>query len=216
VTPGPYYADMLAQEPVRVVICAPGISDALRHAPRARSGPCQLVSLGAVTRLKGFRDVLEALQPRAADPSFRFTVFGSELVDPDYARSVRELAQDFPGVTLAGQVSPAEVHARLAQAHVLVMPSYSENHPLALLEATAASVPAVAYAAGATRALVGHGTTGRVVEIGDVTALARELDAMIDDEPQRRRLAEGCWERQREIPGWPEAARRAREALDGP
>ena len=94
------------------------------------------------------------------------------------------------------------------------MPSYDENQPLVLLEATAASVPAVAYAAGGTPNMITHGTEGLVGPVGDIDQLARNLSRLIDDEEERRHMAEACWKRQEQIPSWRTAAQHAGATLE--
>jgi glycosyltransferase involved in cell wall biosynthesis len=213
IVPGAHYARLLAGRALEVVICEPGIADAWRAPPRPRRGPCALVSVGAVTPRKGFRDVLEALTRNPPSSPFRWTVAGSLDVDPAYARQVSDLATRSGTVTLAGQLSPDEVRALVTSADVLVMPSYDENQPLVLLEAIAASVPPIAYAAGATAAIMTHGQEGLVAPIGDRLTLGRHLAALIDDEPTRFRMAQACWHHQRTLPTWPVAAEKARSLL---
>jgi glycosyltransferase involved in cell wall biosynthesis len=94
------------------------------------------------------------------------------------------------------------------------MPSYDENQPLVLLEAMAASVPAVAYAAGATRNMLDHGREGFITEIGDKAGFAEHIRRLVEDEALRRRMAEACWQRQPSLPNWATAARRARAQLE--
>jgi glycosyltransferase involved in cell wall biosynthesis len=94
------------------------------------------------------------------------------------------------------------------------MPSYDENQPLVLLEAMAASVPAIAYAAGATRQMLEHGREGYIAEIADKAAFAEHLQRLIDDEDLRYRMAVACWERQRSLLDWKTAARHARLNLE--
>jgi glycosyltransferase involved in cell wall biosynthesis len=214
VTPGPHYANLLRGRPIDVRIAEPGLADALRAPPRPRTGPCELVSIGAVTRRKGYLDVLEALAPRAAEASFRWTILGSTSVDPDYAAAVAERARAFRSVTLAGQLDPEEVCERVTASHVLVLPSYDENHPLVVLEAMAASVPTVAYAVGAVAQMIAHGSQGLIGPIGDRAALAKNLARLIDDEPERQRLAHACWQQQARLPSWREAGQRARALLE--
>lgn len=216
VVPGRHYADMLAGRGLRVIVAPPGIDDAWRAPPRPRQGPCALVSVGAVTPRKGFLDVAEALAARPRRDDVRWTVIGSLDVDPVYAGAVAERARALGNVVLCGQQPPAETRRAVQRSDVLVMPSYDENHPLVLLEAMAASVPAVAYAAGAAAHMLDHGRAGLVGAIGDTGALAAHLERLIGDEAERYRMAEACWERQRALPGWPEAARRARAELASP
>jgi glycosyltransferase involved in cell wall biosynthesis len=77
-------------------------------------------------------------------------------------------------------------------------------------------VPSVAYAAGAAAHMLDHGRAGLVGPIGDRNALAAHLERLIGDEAERYRMAQACWDRQRELPSWPETARRTRELLASP
>ena len=94
------------------------------------------------------------------------------------------------------------------------MPSYDENQPLVLLESIAASVPAIAYAAGATSRIVQDGREGFVIPIGDKIALAQRLRLMLSDEALRHDFAQACWRRQRSFSSWDDAARGARVELE--
>lgn len=209
--PGPHYASMLHGCDVRVL--SPGIDDGFRAPPRARRGPCTLVSVGAVTPRKGFRDAVEALRGRAGTGDFRYLIVGSLEVDAAYAESVRELVRDVCEMELVGQMPPAEVRELIKGADVLVMPSYDENHPLVVLEAIAASVPVVAYAAGHTAHMLAHEREGLVGPVGDRATLATHLTRLIEREDERKAMADACWQKQAHIPSWAQAAERARAQL---
>jgi len=53
----------------------------------------------------------------------------------------------------------------------------------------AASVPAVAYAAGATQQMIEHGREGLIAPIGDKQCLAAYLSLLIDNGPMRHGMA---------------------------
>lgn len=93
------------------------------------------------------------------------------------------------------------------------MPSYGENQPLVLLEALAASVPAVAYAAGATRHMLQHDVEGLIAPVGDRAALEAHLGRLLADEATRFSMATRCWQRQRSLSSWSAAARAASALL---
>ncbi len=172
------------------------------------------MSVGAVTRRKGFLDVADVLCRRESRGDCRWTIAGSVDVDPAYAQSLVRSLGALAGATLLGQRSPDDVRGIVTAADVLVMPSYDENQPLVLLEAQAASVPAVAYAAGGTEGIVQHGSTGWVAPVGDRLQLAVHLERLLDDEAERFRMAEACWDRQKALPSWASAATRARSELE--
>jgi glycosyltransferase involved in cell wall biosynthesis len=90
--------------------------------------------------------------------------------------------------------SVPDVLPHLAWADVLLLTSRTEGLPGVPLEAGAAGVPSVVYAAGGAAETVIDGVTGRVVPLGDVAAAAAALIELAGD-PDRRRA-------------WGEAARR--------
>jgi len=208
--PGPHYADMLRGRIVQTHLLSPGVDDEWRRAPRARTGPCSLVSVGAVTPRKGFLDVAQVLAARARQDDYRWTVIGDLSLDSDYANAVQGCVKSLGSVSFAGRRSPSETRALVQEAHVLVMPSYDENHPLVLLEAMAAGVPCVAYAAGAAEQMLGYGKAGLVSALGDRAALGAQLERLMADESERWRLAHGCAQLERDMSTWVEAASRAR------
>jgi glycosyltransferase involved in cell wall biosynthesis len=213
--PGPHYAELLTGCSARLLDIEPGIDDAWRAEPRPRTGLCRLVSVGTVTARKGFLDLADVLRARQAQGAedFAWTVVGSLDADLDYSRSLVERTRPLAHITLAGQQSPARTQRIVCNSDVLVMPSYDENQPLVLVEAMAASVPAVAYAAGAAHRMLEHGKEGLIAPIGDKDTLAALLGSLIEDEPRRHSMACACWDRQRSIPSWSDAAARARSEL---
>jgi glycosyltransferase involved in cell wall biosynthesis len=211
VVPGRHYVDMLDGTRTPLVVAEPGIDDVWRAQPRQRSGPCRLVSVGAVTPRKGFLDVAAVLSG-LGHRDYTWSVAGSLEVDPAYVALVRERTRGLP-VTFCGQLSPAEVRALVQGSDLLLMPSYDENQPLVLLEAMAASVPAIAYAAGATRHMLEHGREGCIADIGDTEALAEHTRRLIGDEDLRYRMASACWVRQQSLRNWKAAALHASAEL---
>jgi glycosyltransferase involved in cell wall biosynthesis len=212
IAPGRHYADLLAGR-ADVHVLEPGIDDEWRTPPRRRGERCALVSVGAVTQRKGFLDVVQVLEERSRRDDYQWTVVGSLDVDVEYARKVRERAERLGTVVFAGQRSPDETRAIVQRADILVMPSYDENQPLVLLEAMAASVPSVAYAAGAAARMLGDGKAGFVGPVGDRKKLALHLERLMGHEAERHRMAKHCWKRQEKIPSWVTAAQHAKDVL---
>ncbi len=219
---GPHFRELLAPRGIETTYLPPGIDEAWRQPPMPKKDRCRLVSVGAVTRRKGFLDVARALlsiSPR----NIEWTVVGSLEVDADYAAEVKrcasQLADDGVTVVFTGQLSPDRVRRRVQRSQLLVMPSYDENHPLVLLEAIAAGVPCVGYRAGAAREMLGDSAAraesrcGVTVPVGDCGALAVVLARLVSDESERWKLALACERSGRELPSWSEAARVAGDRL---
>jgi glycosyltransferase involved in cell wall biosynthesis len=82
-----------------------------------------------------------------------------------------------------------DVHDILDTADLLVLPSYSEGMPNAVLEAMAHGLPVVASDVGGVRSLLGSGA-GIVVGPRDESALTDALQRLIDDPSLRSRMGE--------------------------
>jgi glycosyltransferase involved in cell wall biosynthesis len=159
-----------------------GVEDSWFEIPprTAPSRPLELLFVGRLIREKGVLDLFDAL---AAVPEVRLTVAGAQLpTDRDgVERSLRHRAAA-PGlagrVTFTGLVNKADMHALVARADALVLPSYREGVPRSLIEGFAAGRPAVATDVRGCRELVRDGVTGFLVPPGRPDRLAERLRAM--------------------------------------
>ncbi len=81
--------------------------------------------------------------------------------------------------------------SRLIRASTLVvLPSEHEALPTTLIEAAACGRPVVATDVDGIPEVVMDGETGLLVPVGDEVALAREVTALLGDEPRRLRMGE--------------------------
>jgi glycosyltransferase involved in cell wall biosynthesis len=76
----------------------------------------------------------------------------------------------------------------MARASIVVLPSYREGVPKALLEAAAAGRPMIASDVPGCREIVRHGETGLLVPVRDATALADAIGTLVNDPAARARM----------------------------
>lgn len=69
----------------------------------------------------------------------------------------------------------------LRSAHVAVLSSQSEGHPVSLLEAAAVGIPAVAPAVGGIPEIIVHGETGLLSDSADPRALGMAMARVCTD-----------------------------------
>jgi glycosyltransferase involved in cell wall biosynthesis len=81
-----------------------------------------------------------------------------------------------------------DVRDLLARSDIFVLATLSEGMPLALLEAMAEGLPAVASSVGGVPEIVKDGENGLLVPAGDAAALARALHRLLTDADLRIRL----------------------------
>lgn len=89
-------------------------------------------------------------------------------------------------VQMSGWIPAAELRSRLLQCDIFVLPSLWEGMPIALIEAQAAGLPAVASRIVGNRDVIVHGVTGFLANDDD--ELERYTRQLIDDAPLRRRM----------------------------
>jgi glycosyltransferase involved in cell wall biosynthesis len=142
--------------------------------------------VGRLTRDKGVEELVAAFyEVRNRLPETRLLVLGDfEEGDPVAELAARSLGGDRT-IVLAGWVRDTAPYYGLM--NVLAFPSHREGFPNAPLEAAAAGVPTVGFAATGTVDAVVDGVTGRVVPVGDVGGFAEALFCYLTDDELRRR-----------------------------
>lgn len=98
-------------------------------------------------------------------------------------------SDDLPGVRFLGRVTDGEKHRMLASSAIYVAPNTGgESFGIVLAEAMAAGCAVVASDLDAFRAVAGNHAV--LFPAGDVSALAREMARLLEDEKERTRLGE--------------------------
>ena len=92
-------------------------------------------------------------------------------------------------------LTPEQVYGLLLQSHVLLMPSFFEGLPIALLESLACGcVPVVSRLPGITDSAVEDGTTGMLAETGNVSAYASAVASLYNDPAGWSRMSRAAHE----------------------
>jgi phosphatidylinositol alpha-mannosyltransferase len=164
-----------------------------------------VVFIGRNEQRKGLQVLLRAWPHVAARTGARLRVVGADPL------SVRWLARregfSLDGVDLLGGLYEDQLTEELERASVLAAPALGgESFGMVLTRAFASATPAVAsdiegYAAVATP------ESAVLVSPGEPEPLGRELVALLEDEPRRRRLGEGA-RKVAEAYSWDPIARR--------
>ncbi|MGH2866921.1 MAG: glycosyltransferase, partial [Solirubrobacteraceae bacterium] len=152
-------------------------------ASRSKDGVVTLTCVANLIGYKGHATLIDALVALPTD-GWRLQLVGDGPERPRIEAMIAA-AGLASRVQLLGRRD--DVDAILARSDLVVLPSYSEGLPNAVLEAMACGLPVVASDVGGTRSLLGSGA-GLLVPPRDAPALARALRLMIDD-PARRASA---------------------------
>jgi glycosyltransferase involved in cell wall biosynthesis len=145
----------------------------------------RLVLVAGLTEQKGHLLLLQALK-RVADQGHDFEMLfvGDGPLRPVIEAQIKKLGLDGK-VRLLGWQTNAQVREHLRSSRALIMPSFAENLPVAMMEALAMGRPVLGtYIAGVPE-LVENGVNGWLVPAGNVdataSAIARLLQTSTDE-----------------------------------
>jgi glycosyltransferase involved in cell wall biosynthesis len=167
--------------------CAPYAS--LARAPSDPSMPLRLAYFGRLVRTKGLYETLQGLRlAHAQGVRATLVVAGS---GPEMAQLMRFAAELGIGddVTFAGQLNDERGAGLLTCSDVLVLASYSEGLPYALLEGMAAGTPPIATRVGAIPDVVEQGIHGLLIPPRDAMAIARSIVTLASDRNLLHRMS---------------------------
>jgi len=121
-------------------------------------------------------------------PKARFQLLGRRDVrNPNVVPESDLKSWDNQGlVSCLGEVS--DVRPMMEKSDVVVLPSYREGIPRALLEAAAMAKPIITTDAVGCREVVDDEINGLLVPVKDAPALARAMERMINDPEMRKRM----------------------------
>jgi glycosyltransferase involved in cell wall biosynthesis len=164
--------------------------DVTRFRPRdaAPGSPIRALFVGAYDpKQKGAYDILAAAPALVREiPSLRFVFVGRDADDLE-ARFVRgtPLAPHFE---FTGSLQADAMPALYESSDLLLLPSYGEGLPIALLEAMASGLPVVTCPVNAIPEVMRDPENGRFVPPGDPGALAAAIRELALDPALRRRI----------------------------
>ncbi|OON65687.1 glycosyltransferase family 4 protein [Hymenobacter sp. CRA2] len=150
----------------------------------------QVVFMGGIQVLKGFREALQTFdQVRARIPA-KLTVVGAatreqvlEQVQRVGLRHVEAADVECPGLLTAAQLVDV-----FRNSLCLLHPSYIDNSPNSVCEAQLAGLPVVATQVGGVSSLISHGTTGLLSELSP-QQLSEQVLSLHADPALSQRLA---------------------------
>ncbi len=145
--------------------------------------------IGVVAQLiarKGHSQLLDALPLLLGEhPETKVIFFGrgplEQVLREKVAAQGLESAVEFAGFRNdLGRIIPC--------LDMLVHPALAEGMGVAVLEASAAAIPVVAFAAGGVREVIRHGETGLLVEPANTLALADAIRSLLDNKEYAAQL----------------------------
>ena len=154
----------------------------------ARRGGGRVLFVARLSQLKGGLVLIDAMERVARDhPDADLVVAGDgEARGPMEAAAARAGIAD--RVHFLGFQTRDAVRAAMADADMLVLPSFAEGVPVVLMEAMAGGRPVIASRIAGVSELVEDGVSGYVTPAGDTATLAARIGALLSDPDLRARM----------------------------
>lgn len=163
-----------------------------RRAPADRPGPLNLLYIGRLASGKGLSECLDALAAlRGEGLSPRLVIAGSGPEEPRLRARVRELGLG-KQASFAGAAWGEHKTRLLGEADVLLLPSYSEGLPYALLEGMAAGAVPIATPVGAIPDVLTQGVHGLFVPIRDSDSIAQAIRSLDANRAGLAHMSQAC------------------------
>jgi glycosyltransferase involved in cell wall biosynthesis len=158
-------------------------------------GTLEVLFLGWIEAEKGIFELLDCarrLCDAAGVPPFRMIIAGEGSALAEARRKVEDLRLASV-VQLLGWIDSEAAEERLRTAHLLVLPSYMEGMPNAVIEAMAAGLPVVATDVGAVVDVVSDGVSGFVIPPRNTDRLVEAVRELFVDARLRERMGRAGW-----------------------
>jgi len=186
-----FVRDEIGVPEARIAILANTVEGPKNISEADRLSPPGILFLGLLRPEKGIDVLLEAL----ADPALGACEWSAVLAgDGDVGRYAEEIAslRLSERISLPGWCAQDRVRSLLRQSSILVLPSFVENLPLALLEAMAYGLCTVVTPVGAIPDIVHDAENGLIVPPGDPAALAGALVRVLSDASLRASMGKNA------------------------
>ncbi len=164
----------------------PEAREAIRHEYGIPVGTPLVLAAGRLSEQKNFAVLVEsAARLRELEVDCRVLIAGEGVLHSDLKQQIARLGLG-DTVTLPGNV--ARLTELMQGAAVFVLPSLWEGLPLVLLEAMACGLPVVGSRIKGVVDVVEDGRNGRLVEPGDVVALADVIARLLRSPEERLKM----------------------------
>jgi peptidoglycan/LPS O-acetylase OafA/YrhL len=171
----------------RISVIPNGVPRPEACAKQAGATP-KLLFLGRLCTRKGVPDLIAALaMPSLRDKAWHATIAGDGNAAP--YRAMLNWHCLHARVTMPGWTGRRETASLLAQSDILVLPSYHEALPLAVVEALAAGVAVITTPVGAVPEFLQDGVSALLVRPGAPAELAGAILRLLDDAGLRAEIA---------------------------
>lgn len=166
-----YFSNLVNDE--QIVVLYNGVHTVQYKAER-QNEPLIALFLGRLGKRKGTYDLLDAIKSlKANDVPFKFLLAGDGEIDEVKTIVKEERLESY--VEILGWINGSQKIDLLQKSDVLVLPSYNEGLPMAILEAMDYGMAVISTPVGGIPEVIKEGVNGYLVSPGDVKGLAEKF-----------------------------------------
>lgn len=155
--------------------------------------PVKIVFSGRYGKRKGVYDLIGAFDSAHFSVPVQLFLFGDgeeNLVKDAVAKTSKASS-----IFVSSWLKNDDYLNRLPSFDLLVLPSYAETFGMSLVEAMGYGIPVVSSFSGGIPYVVDNGTSGILVNAGDLKALQGALESLINSENLRLQMGKNAWKR---------------------
>lgn len=158
-----------------------------------RENPVRLIFSGRFGNRKGVFDLLNAYNNAVFSVPVILDLFGDGEIN-----RVKECVQHNSKkntITVSPWMKHEEYIKHLPSFDILILPSYAERFSMSLVEALGFGLPVISTFVGGTAEVVEDGVCGILHQPGDIEALQKAMEQLVNDKPLRVQMGRAGWER---------------------
>jgi teichuronic acid biosynthesis glycosyltransferase TuaC len=154
----------------------------------------QVLYVGRIEAAKGVFNLLQAwVKVLIHSPDALLTMIGEDHNKGLFSQQARSLGLSH-SISLKGPLPSPRVADMMRESRLFCLPSYNEGTPVCVMESLSCGLPVVATRVGGIPDIVAHGTTGLLVEKGDIQGLADALVSLLRDPSRCIRMGKAAQE----------------------
>lgn len=154
--------------------------------------PIKILYLGVLIKRKGVSDLLLAIkflkENNILNSRVHFIIAGSGSEEENLKKQADNLEiKEY--IDFIGWVSGEKKNILLKNSQILILPSYNEGLPIAILEAISYGLPVIATDVGDVSTAVKEGINGFIYQPGDINSLAKIINKITSDEEKYKKMS---------------------------
>ncbi|MFA6073324.1 MAG: glycosyltransferase family 4 protein [Candidatus Woesearchaeota archaeon] len=116
--------------------------------------------------------------------TWKFTIIG----DGPMEDQVKKLQQKYANIEYLGKISKPEVNKILSKTDILILPTFAEGSPRAVLEACASGVPSIVFDVGDVKTILDKNKNGFIIPSYNINIFIEKMKELIDDATLRKKM----------------------------